>query len=195
MQFSAGEVNTSMSGVVKFSPKVPMLINNEIIVRLIDSFSNPVLLQQSKLKLEIGSINGSKFSTSLFIDNKDGSYSGTYLANDVGTYEICASFDGKHFSPCPFGVNVYRSKYNFFWYEVQFSWTFDCLVYVLENRIQCLAYLHHIIMFLFDRPTVMSTKDVQFLSSDVCRIERCTRCRYTILDCYGSKFNSYKLIL
>lgn len=110
-EVSAGEVNTSVSGVVKFAPKVPALINNEIVVQLMDSFSNPVLLQQSKLKLEIGSINGSESSTSVFIDNNDGSYTVSYLAKEVGTYEICASFDGKHFLPCPFGVNVYSSEY------------------------------------------------------------------------------------
>lgn len=109
---SAGEVNISISGVVKFASKVSKLIENEIVVQLMDSFSNPVLLQQSKLKLEIGSINKSGFSTSMFIDNKDGSYTGSYVAKDVGTYEMCALFDGKHFLPCPFGVNVYNGKLN-----------------------------------------------------------------------------------
>lgn len=108
----AGEVNISISGVVKFASKVPKLIENEIVVQLMDSFSNPVLLQHSKLKLEIGSINISGFSTLMFIDNKDGSYTGSYVAKDVGTYEICASFDGKRFLPCPFGVKVYNGKLN-----------------------------------------------------------------------------------
>ncbi|KAA8548952.1 hypothetical protein F0562_000636 [Nyssa sinensis] len=110
-EVTAGEVNISLSGVVNFAPKVPKLIKNEIVVRLMDSFSNPVLLQQSKLRLEIGSINRSGFSTWMFVDNKDGIYSGCYLAKDVGTYEICASFDGERFLPCPFGVNVYSSEY------------------------------------------------------------------------------------
>lgn len=109
---SAGEVNISLSGVLKFSPKVPKLIKNEIIVQLLDSFQNPVLSQQSRLKLEIVSRNNSEFSSWMFVDNNDGSYTVHYLAKDVGTYEICASFNGKSFSPCPFGVNVYSSKIN-----------------------------------------------------------------------------------
>ncbi|KAK4338873.1 hypothetical protein RND71_040335 [Anisodus tanguticus] len=102
---TAGKVNISLSGPVKFSPKVPKLTKNEITVQLMDSYSNPVILQQSKVKLEIGSVNRSGFSIWTFIDNKDGTYTGSYLAKDVGTYELCASFDGMRFMPCPFGVN------------------------------------------------------------------------------------------
>ncbi|KAL2464204.1 Protein GAMETE EXPRESSED 2 [Forsythia ovata] len=110
-EVSPGEVNVSLSGVVKFAPKVSKLTKNEIVVQLMDSYHNPVLLQQSKLKLEIASINGSASSTWTFSDNNDGSYTGSYLANDVGTYELCASYDGNHFMPCPFGVNVYSGEY------------------------------------------------------------------------------------
>lgn len=95
---------------MKFVQKVPKLVKNEIVVQLMDSYSNPVLLQQSKLKLEIASINRSAFSTWMFSNNNDGSYTARYLANDVGTYEICASYNGERFIPCPFGVNVYNSK-------------------------------------------------------------------------------------
>ncbi|XP_062175751.1 protein GAMETE EXPRESSED 2-like isoform X3 [Alnus glutinosa] len=107
----AGEVNISLSGVLRFNPKVPKLIKNEIVVQLKDSFQNPVLLQQSRLKLEIASINNSGFSSWTFVDNNDGSYTVHYLAKDVGTYQMCASFDGKQLSPCPFEVNVYTSEY------------------------------------------------------------------------------------
>ncbi|KAF2300176.1 hypothetical protein GH714_010391 [Hevea brasiliensis] len=103
----AGEVNVSLSKVVKFAPKVPKLTENEIWVQLMDTFSNPVLSQQSLLKLEIASVNRSGFSTGMFVDNDDGSYACQYMARDVGTYEMCVSFDGIRFSPCPFGVNVY----------------------------------------------------------------------------------------
>ncbi|CAL5413093.1 unnamed protein product [Camellia sinensis] len=96
-EVSAGEVNTSLSGVVKFAPKVPKMIKNEIVVQLVDSFSNPVLLQQSKLQLEIASINKSGFSTWIFVNDNDGLYTGCYLAKHVGTYEMCASFDGEYF--------------------------------------------------------------------------------------------------
>ena len=85
---------------------------NELTVRLLDSFLNPVLSQQLRLKLEITSVNSSGFSTWDIVDNKDGSYSYNYMAQDVGTYQICVSFDGKRISPCPFSVNVYSSKFN-----------------------------------------------------------------------------------
>ncbi|KAJ9189231.1 hypothetical protein P3X46_000548, partial [Hevea brasiliensis] len=107
----AGEVNVSLSKVVKFAPKVPKLTENEIWVQLMDTFSNPVLSQLSLLKLEIASVNRSGFSTGMFVDNDDGSYTCQYMARDVGTYEMCVSFDGIRFSPCPFGVNVYGGEY------------------------------------------------------------------------------------
>jgi len=107
----AGEVNVSLSSVVRFSPKVPKLFKNEITVQLVDSYLNPVLSQQSRLKLEIASANSSGFSTLNITDNKDGSYSCNYMAKDVGTYEICASFDGNRFLSCPFSINVYSSKF------------------------------------------------------------------------------------
>ncbi|XP_058212496.1 protein GAMETE EXPRESSED 2 [Rhododendron vialii] len=110
-EVSAGEVSISLSGVVKFEPKAPKMIRNEIVVQLMDSFSNPVLSQQSKLELEIASINKSGFSTWMFVNDNYGLYTGYYLAKDVGSYEICASFNSKHFLPCPFGVNVYTSDY------------------------------------------------------------------------------------
>ena len=45
------------------------------------------MLQQSKLKLEIASINDSSFSSLMFMDHNDGSWSYTvhYLAINVGT--------------------------------------------------------------------------------------------------------------
>ncbi|KAK4425879.1 protein GAMETE EXPRESSED 2 [Sesamum alatum] len=110
-EVSPGAVNVSLSGVVKFAQKVPRLIKNEIVVQLVDSYYNPVLLQQSKLKLEIASLNKSASLTWMFSDDNDGTYSGSYLAKDVGTYEICASYNEERFLPCPFGVNVYNSEY------------------------------------------------------------------------------------
>ncbi|XP_052190913.1 protein GAMETE EXPRESSED 2 isoform X2 [Diospyros lotus] len=110
-EVTAGEVNASLSGVVQYAPKVPKMIKNEIVVQLMDSFSNPILFQESKLNLEMASINKSRFSTSKFVNDTDGLYIGSYLAEEIGTYEICASFDGNRFLPCPFGVNVYSSEY------------------------------------------------------------------------------------
>lgn len=98
---------------MNFASKASKLTKSDITVQLMDSYSNPVLLQQSKLKLEIASVNRSGFSTMVFIDNNDGSYTGSYLAKDVGTFEICALFDGQRFIPCPIGVNVYASKFVF----------------------------------------------------------------------------------
>ncbi|XP_057755577.1 protein GAMETE EXPRESSED 2 [Arachis stenosperma] len=110
-EVKAGEVNGSLSNVVKFSSKVAKMSENEIQVQLMDSFSNPVLAQQSRLKLETTSANKSLFQTLDIKDNKDGSYNCSYMAKDVGTYEICASFDGKDILPCPFSINVYSSEY------------------------------------------------------------------------------------
>ncbi|XP_010259486.1 PREDICTED: protein GAMETE EXPRESSED 2 isoform X2 [Nelumbo nucifera] len=111
MEVKAGEVDITLSRVVKFSPNVQNLIKNEVVVQLMDSFSNPVLSQQSKLSLVIASINNSESLSWMFSDNKDGSYVSYYLAKDVGTYEICVSFEGKYLYPCPFGAYVYSSEY------------------------------------------------------------------------------------
>ncbi|XP_042050502.1 protein GAMETE EXPRESSED 2-like isoform X1 [Salvia splendens] len=104
-------VNVSLSGVVRFSEKVAKMVKNDIVVRLVDSYSNPVLLQESHLRLEIASINKSAFSTWDFADNNNGLYTVKYLANDIGTYELCASYKGERFVPCPFGVHVYNYEY------------------------------------------------------------------------------------
>lgn len=107
----AGEVNISLSGVVKFAPKVPKQVKNEVVVQLMDSFYNPLMSQETSLKLEVSSMkNTSGFSNWKFVDNNDGSYTSHYVAEDIGTYQICASFDDKLLSPFPFEVNVYSSK-------------------------------------------------------------------------------------
>ncbi|KVH88614.1 Filamin/ABP280 repeat-like protein [Cynara cardunculus var. scolymus] len=108
---SAGKVNSSISRIVNFAPKVSRLIVNDIVVQLMDSFSNPVLLQASNLFLQIASINRSSFTVFLFVDNKDGTYTGSYLLMEVGIYEMCVTFDVTHLLPCPFGVNAYIRDY------------------------------------------------------------------------------------
>ena len=110
LSFLAGEVNISVSRVVKFPPKALKLVRNEVVVQLMDSLSNPVLSEQSKLNLELVSDNKTGFSSWMFTDNNDGSYTGHYLAMEVGTYQMCVSFEGKQLSPCPFEINVYGSK-------------------------------------------------------------------------------------
>ncbi|XP_047312347.1 protein GAMETE EXPRESSED 2 isoform X1 [Impatiens glandulifera] len=122
----AGDVDLSLSGVVNFSSKVPKMIKNEIVVRLMDSFSNPILLQQPKLKLEISSINKSDFSSWNFSNSYDGMYTSSYLVMEIGTYEICASLDGQHLLSCPFSVNAYNGEY--------FPKAYDDEIYVLEDE-------------------------------------------------------------
>ncbi|KAL9282862.1 putative immunoglobulin-like protein [Arabidopsis thaliana] len=107
----AGEVNVAACSVTQFYGKVPKEIKNEIVVLLLDGFYNPVPSQQSRLKLEISSANTSSFTTWEFVDNNDGTYIGSYLAMEVGTYRMCISFDNKHIQPCPFDVNVYSNGY------------------------------------------------------------------------------------
>ncbi|XP_056168566.1 protein GAMETE EXPRESSED 2 isoform X2 [Syzygium oleosum] len=107
----AGEVNMSVSGVVKYDAKVPKLINNEVVVRLMDTFYNPIVSQHARLKLEIISTNSSGSSSWDFTDNNDGSYTVYYVAPDVGTYEMSAALDGNRFASSPLRINVYGSEY------------------------------------------------------------------------------------
>lgn len=106
----SGEVNVAACSVTQFNAKVPKQIKNEIVVLLLDGYYNPVPSQPSRLKLEITSANTSSFTTWEFVDNNDGTYTGSYLAMEVGTYRMCVSFDKEHIQPCPFDVNVYSSK-------------------------------------------------------------------------------------
>ncbi|CAH8390453.1 unnamed protein product [Eruca vesicaria subsp. sativa] len=110
-EVKAGEVNVAACSVTQFNAKVRKEIKNDIVVLLVDSFNNPVPSQPSRLKLEITSANTSSFTTWKFVDNTDGTYTGSYLVMDVGTYQMCVSFDDKHIQPCPFDVNVYSSGY------------------------------------------------------------------------------------
>ncbi|KAG7537207.1 Immunoglobulin E-set [Arabidopsis suecica] len=107
----AGEVNVAACSVTQFNAKVPKEIKNDVVVLLLDGFYNPVPSQPSRLKLEITSANTSSFTTWEFVDNNDGTYTGSYLAMEVGTYRMCLSFDNKHIQPCPFDVNVYSNGY------------------------------------------------------------------------------------
>ncbi|CAH8299742.1 unnamed protein product [Eruca vesicaria subsp. sativa] len=115
-EVKAGDVNVATCSVTQFNQKVPKEIKNDIVVLLVDSFNNPVPSQPSRLKLEITSANTSSFTTWKFVDNTDGTYTCSYLAMDVGTYQMCVSFDDKHIQPCPFDVNVYSSKYFYFYF-------------------------------------------------------------------------------
>lgn len=126
---AAGEVNTSISEIVTYAPRVPMLVNNEILVKLKDSFSNFVVSKQSKLKLEVSSPNISEPSISDFVNNNDGSYTVLYMPKGIGNYEICVVFNGMHLLPCPFGVRVYSGKYSAAICLIRIS---NILIYVLD---------------------------------------------------------------
>lgn len=108
--FGAGEINLSMSKVVKYEPKVSTSIENYMIVQLMDSYSNPVLSQQEKLAVEIDSVNGTHSYTGGFIENYNGTYTGGYVMVDPGRYEISVSFNGARFSPFPLEVIAYNCK-------------------------------------------------------------------------------------
>ncbi|XP_010547016.1 PREDICTED: protein GAMETE EXPRESSED 2 isoform X2 [Tarenaya hassleriana] len=110
-EVKAGEVNVLESSVTQFNAKVPKQIKNELVVLLLDNFYNPVLSQSSRLKLEITSANTSGFTTWPFVDNHDGTYTGSYLVMEVGTYRMCVIFDNAHIRPCPFDINVYSGEY------------------------------------------------------------------------------------
>ncbi|CAH2044666.1 unnamed protein product [Thlaspi arvense] len=110
-EVNAGEVNVTACSVTQFSAKVLKEIKNEFVVLLVDGFYNPVPSQPSRLKLDITSANTSSFTTWNFVDNNDGTYTGSYLAMEVGTYRMCVTFDNKTIQPCPFDVNVYSSGY------------------------------------------------------------------------------------
>ncbi|XP_052620731.1 protein GAMETE EXPRESSED 2 isoform X1 [Lactuca sativa] len=110
---SAGKVNASVSRVVKYKARVSKAVLHSVDLQLMDSFSNPVLLQESelsKLTLEPDSINKPFFMVVLFVDNRDGTYTGFYMPMNLGTYKICASFDGMSISPCPFEVTTYNRE-------------------------------------------------------------------------------------
>ena len=63
-------------------------IKIEIEVQLMDSFYNPILSQQSKLKSESASVCNSVFSGQISVDNNNKSYTIHHLAQDVSTNEI-----------------------------------------------------------------------------------------------------------
>ncbi|KAK9161608.1 hypothetical protein Syun_007949 [Stephania yunnanensis] len=106
-----GAVNTELSGVIKFVAKVSKLVKNEIVVQLVDSFSNPIAFQETKLRLEFRSANASDFLFWKVLGNNDGSYGIYYRAKEIGAYDACVSFEGKNLSPCPFHISVYNSDY------------------------------------------------------------------------------------
>ncbi|KAL5677536.1 hypothetical protein ACJX0J_013667, partial [Zea mays] len=111
-------INTSLSRVVQFDPKVRLSIENEVVVRLVDSFMNPVESSKSKLKFRLTSASTTtpvttttSFVAKEFVNNSDGSYTGHYAAGGLGSYGICVLFEDKQLPPCPFEVTVHADEY------------------------------------------------------------------------------------
>ncbi|XP_042378845.1 protein GAMETE EXPRESSED 2-like isoform X2 [Zingiber officinale] len=111
MKVSPGLVDTSLSSVAQFQPNVKTHIKNEVLVRLVDSYRNPISSEQTKLRLLLLTENNSSFMRWEFHDNRDGSYTGYYMAKDLGAYNMCILFDNRHLSPCPFEVHAYEREY------------------------------------------------------------------------------------
>ncbi|CAA6672225.1 unnamed protein product [Spirodela intermedia] len=85
------------------------LVRNDVKVQLLDSFSNPITSQEAKLSFNL--VNSSSFLRWNFSDLGGGLYVGHYTARDLGTYNICVSYENSQLSPCPLVVNVYNSEY------------------------------------------------------------------------------------
>ncbi|OEL30159.1 Protein GAMETE EXPRESSED 2 [Dichanthelium oligosanthes] len=56
-------------------------------------------------------ITTTSFVPKEFVDNRDGSYTGRYVARYLGSYGICVLFEDKQLAPCPFEVNVLADDY------------------------------------------------------------------------------------
>ncbi|KAG0543770.1 hypothetical protein BDA96_02G217700 [Sorghum bicolor] len=109
-----GAINMSLSSVVKFDPKVKLSVENEVVVRLVDSFMNPVVSFKSKLKFQLISASitsTTSFVAKEFVDNGDGSYTAHYVARGLGSYGICVLYEDKQLTPCPFDVTVLADEY------------------------------------------------------------------------------------
>ncbi|KAL5201804.1 hypothetical protein ABZP36_036158 [Zizania latifolia] len=117
MTVSAGLVNVSLSAVLMFDVKVKRSVKNKVTVLLVDSFMNPILHLESKLRFQQTSanttipMNASSFIVGEFIDNKDGSYTTHYVASHTGSYNICIQFEDGQLNPCPFEVHVVGDEY------------------------------------------------------------------------------------
>ena len=91
-------------------PRVKKLVRNAVFVQLVDAYLNPVSSQETKLSLDFEVSNSSSFIRWAFVDSQDGAYVGYYLSRDIGTYNMCISYEDKSLPPCPFEVQVYESK-------------------------------------------------------------------------------------
>ncbi|KAM0880710.1 hypothetical protein ACQ4PT_033404 [Festuca glaucescens] len=92
MTVSPGAVSTFISTDPLFEPRVKRSVRNEVTVRLRDSFMNPVVSLEPKLRLQLTSaniptlVNTSSFAAEEFVNNKDGSYTTHYVARNEDFY-------------------------------------------------------------------------------------------------------------
>lgn len=99
-----------------FDPRVKRKVGNEVLVRLVDSFMNPVVSLESTLRFQLTSanittpMNTSSFVAGEFVDNKDGSYTAHYVARYPGSYSMCIQLEDGQLAPCPFEVYVLAGK-------------------------------------------------------------------------------------
>ncbi|KAM0880711.1 hypothetical protein ACQ4PT_033404 [Festuca glaucescens] len=117
MTVSPGAVSTFISTDPLFEPRVKRSVRNEVTVRLRDSFMNPVVSLEPKLRLQLTSaniptlVNTSSFAAEEFVNNKDGSYTTHYVARYLGSYSLCTQLDNTQLPPCPFEVHVLGDEY------------------------------------------------------------------------------------
>ncbi|XP_037434559.1 protein GAMETE EXPRESSED 2-like [Triticum dicoccoides] len=117
MTLSPGAVDTSLSTAPMFDPKAKRSVRNNVTVRLVDSFMNPVVSLEPKLRLQLTSanvtapMNASSFTAGEFVNNRDGSYTAHYVARYLGLYGMCILFDSRQLAPCPFQVLVLPDEY------------------------------------------------------------------------------------
>ncbi|KAE8807088.1 protein GAMETE EXPRESSED 2 [Hordeum vulgare] len=113
----AGAVDTSLSSAPMFDPRIKRSVKNNVTVRLVDSFMNPVVSLEPQLRLQLTSanitapMNTSSFTAGEFVNNKDGSYTAHYVAKFLGLYGMCIMFENRQLTPCPFQVLVLPDEY------------------------------------------------------------------------------------
>lgn len=105
-------MDLSKSTLVKYEAEVSQIVPNYFLVRLMDSYYNPVASQAQNLDLKIVSLDHHKYCYPFnFKENNNGTYTGGYMIMDPGRHELSITFKGQHFLPYPFGVNVLLGKF------------------------------------------------------------------------------------
>nr|GEZ17653.1 hypothetical protein [Tanacetum cinerariifolium] len=105
----SGEVNLSVSEVLKYDSKLAVFETGFITVKLMDSYHNPVMDRVKELYVDTGEHNIRHHGIPLphIQDNTDGTYTGGYYFKQTGNYELCVLFNRTCFLPNPLGVIVH----------------------------------------------------------------------------------------